>query len=205
MLVKLVKDIQDVPPFMTKCVDEINQELKELKELQLELKNDAFLKDLAEDGKWCAENQVFEPTRCYRLVYGSVTSVTKVDRTAGLEKLKKEGDPKGFKAPEKKAGTLPKKEEGKAQSQPGVAIGEGKKDQGQDRSNSVFIDYKDMRPTPIQVTEETVDYLNGIDEVEAEVKYLELDAQHQKEEGKPRTAEINTSNLLKHTASTQVF
>ena len=40
MLVKLIKDIQDVPDFMRKCADEINQELKELKELQLELKND---------------------------------------------------------------------------------------------------------------------------------------------------------------------
>ena len=173
MLVKLVKDIQDVPPFMKKCADEINQELKELKELQLELKNDAFLKDLAEDGKWCAENKVFEPTRCYRLVYGSVTSVTKVERKAGLEKLKKEGDPKGFKgkAPENKKEASGKKEEGKAQSQAGQQAGEtiveGKRDQAQDRSNSVFIDYKDMRPTPIQVTEETVDYLNGIEEVEA--------------------------------------
>ena len=59
MLVKLIKDIQDVLPFMSKCVDEINQELKELKDLQLELKNEQFLKDLAEDGKWCAENKIF--------------------------------------------------------------------------------------------------------------------------------------------------
>jgi hypothetical protein len=44
---------------------------------------------------------------------------------------------------------------------------ESKKGQTQDKSNSVFIDYKEMRPTPIQVTEETVDYLNGIEEVEA--------------------------------------
>jgi hypothetical protein len=124
MLVKLIKDIQDVPPFMRKCADEINQELKELKELQLELKNEQFLKELAEDGKWCAENKVFEPTRCYRLIYGTVTSVTKVDRKVGLDKLKKEGDPKGFKskAPEKKEGKQEesaKKEEGKAQSQAG--------------------------------------------------------------------------------------
>ena len=124
MLVKLIKDIQDVPPFMRKCADEINQELKELKEFQLELKNEQFMKELAEDGKWCAENKVYEPTRCYRLIFGTVTSVTKVDRKVGLDKLKKEGDPKGFKskAPEKKEGKheeSAKKEEGKAQSQAG--------------------------------------------------------------------------------------
>lgn len=173
MLVKLIKDIQDVPPFIRKCADEINQELKELKELQLELKNEQFLKELADDGKWCAENKVFEPTRCYRVIYGTVTSVTKVDRKVGLDKLKKEGDPKGFKTkvPEKKEETSGKKEEGKAQGQAGQqareTIVEGKKDQSQDKTNSVFIDYKEMRPTPIQITEETVDYLNGIEEVEA--------------------------------------
>jgi hypothetical protein len=54
------------------------------------------MKEMASDAKYCAENKVFEPTRCYRLIYGSVTSKTKVDRAQGLEKLKKEGDPKGF-------------------------------------------------------------------------------------------------------------
>ena len=54
------------------------------------------MKSLADDGKWCAESKVFEPTRCYRLIYGSTTSVVKVDRQEGLAKLKKEGDPKGI-------------------------------------------------------------------------------------------------------------
>jgi hypothetical protein len=56
------------------------------------------MKELAEDGKWCAESQVFEPTRCYRLIYGSTISVTKVDRKEGLAKLKKEADPKGLRS-----------------------------------------------------------------------------------------------------------
>jgi len=64
-----------------------------------------------------------------------------------------------------------KKEEGKAQSQAGQqgreTIEQSKKHQSQDKTSSAFIDYKEMRPTPIQVTEETVDYLNGIEEVEA--------------------------------------
>ena len=144
-----------------------------------------------------------------------MTSVTKVNRKVGLEKLKKEGDPEGTKSrsPEKKEvkqDASAKMEEGKAQSQAEwrgseSMVESSKRYKTPDKTNSAFIDYKEMRPTPILVTEGTVDYLNGIEEVEAEVKYMELDSHHLKEEGKPRTTEINTSNVLKHTASTQIF
>jgi hypothetical protein len=95
-LIKLVKELRDVPAFLQKCVDDIQLEIKMVKELQEDLKKDSFLKELAEDGKFCNENKVWEPTRCYRLIYGTVTSTVKVDRKQGLEKLNSEGDPKGL-------------------------------------------------------------------------------------------------------------
>ena len=33
LLIRLIKDIQDVPPFMQKCVDDLKKEVEELKEL----------------------------------------------------------------------------------------------------------------------------------------------------------------------------
>jgi hypothetical protein len=33
MLIRLVKEIQDIPPFLQKCVDDLRKEVKELKEL----------------------------------------------------------------------------------------------------------------------------------------------------------------------------
>ena len=94
-----------MPAFLQKCIDDIQLEIKMVKELQVDLKNPLFLKELAEDGKFCNENKVWEPTRCYRLIYGSINGTVKVDRKQGLDKLIKEGDPKGFvrtEAPQQK-------------------------------------------------------------------------------------------------------
>ena len=55
LMIRLIKDIQDVPPLLKKCVDELQKEVYEIKELQIELQNETFMKELADDGKFCGE------------------------------------------------------------------------------------------------------------------------------------------------------
>lgn len=74
MLIKLVADIQKVHPFMETQVKDVKKEVDEIKEVQQELAKEDFLDQLANDGKTCAEAKVFEPTKCYKLIYGSITS-----------------------------------------------------------------------------------------------------------------------------------
>jgi len=60
-----------------------------------------------------------------------------------------------------------------------------------------------MRPTPILVTQETIDYMHDVEEVAAETQYQDLDPKE--DEGKPRSKEINTSRAnLKHTAAESI-
>ena len=73
--VTLVRDVKQVPKLMEQAKEKLQKEVDQIRQVSLELKDEAYLAKLQTDGKKCAaDKKLALPVNCYLHIYGPYKS-----------------------------------------------------------------------------------------------------------------------------------